>query len=168
MHPKRHLQCASAQFASDSLAEDNDVFCVSSSTVVLVAGRSNRRLRRSDRFVNQRTRRYGSVIFRSDQRTRAFYRSAYPFILQISVPVDITGQRTRRYYGSAYPCILRISVPVHFTDQRRKEPYPCILQISVPVQRTSTGSSGIGCADSKIYGSTPHAVIRKMCGYADL
>jgi hypothetical protein len=58
-----------------------------------------------------------------DQRTRAFYESAYPRILWISVPVHSMNQRTRVFYGSAYPCILRISVPVYFTDQRTRALY---------------------------------------------
>jgi hypothetical protein len=45
---------------------------------------------------------YRYIPFRVlDQRTHRYYRSAYPSIVRISVPVDITGQRTRRYYRSS-------------------------------------------------------------------
>jgi hypothetical protein len=51
---------------------------------------------------------------------RRFYESAYPAILWISVPGNITNQRTRQIYESAYPAILRISVPGKIADRRRK------------------------------------------------
>jgi hypothetical protein len=92
-----------------------------------------------------------------DQCTRTFNDSAYPQLLQISVPVIITDQRTRTFYGSAYRHILRISVPAHFMDQRTRTFYesarPYTLRISVrPLQltdqRTYVGGEkyGLACA----------------------